>query len=128
MFYLESNGLMSSNEDPDSEIVSTDDLREPSVLSVGETNTSELLRNLESKGSEIPEIKMFKKPVVVIKSGVCPVYNRTLKLPKRDMQLWEICGILGRNKSRNMCQNAYLLCLQEIRMRRSTKEEQKTDV
>ena len=69
---------MSSNEDPNSEIVSTDDLREPSVLSVGETNTSELLRNLESKGSEIPEIKMFKKPVVVIKSGVCPVYNRAL--------------------------------------------------
>ena len=36
--------------------------------------------------------------------------------------------ILGRNKSRNMCQNVYLLCLQGIRMRRSTKEEQKTDV
>jgi len=36
--------------------------------------------------------------------------------------------ILGRNKSRNMCQNVYLLYLQGIRMRRSTKEEQKTDV
>ena len=106
VFYLESNGLMSSNEDPDSEIVSTDDLREPSVLSVGETNTSELLRNLESKGSEIPEIKMFKKPVVVIKSGVCPVYNRALKLPKRELiqlKLWEICGILGRNKNVSKC-------------------------
>ena len=41
----------------------------------------------------------------------------------------KICGILGRNKSRSMCQNAYLLCLQGIyRMRRSTKEEKKTDV
>jgi len=29
---------------------------------------------------------------------------------------------IGRNKSRNMFQNAYFLCLQGIRMRRSTKE------
>ena len=28
---------------------------------------------------------------------------------------------VGRNKSRNMCQNAYFLYLQGIRMRRSTK-------
>ena len=38
-----------------------------------------------------------------------------------------ICVILGRKKSRNMCQNALFPCLQGIRMRRSTKEEQKTD-
>ena len=36
--------------------------------------------------------------------------------------------ILGRNKSRNMCQNVYLLCLQGIRMRRFKREEQKTVV
>ena len=35
---------------------------------------------------------------------------------------------LGRKKSRNVCQNAYFPCLQGIRMGRSTREEQKTDV
>ena len=39
-----------------------------------------------------------------------------------------ICVILGRKKSRNMCQKAFFPCLQGIRMRRSTSEEQKTDV
>ena len=38
---------------------------------------------------------------------------------------WEI---LGRKKSMNMCQNAFFPCLQEIRMLRSKREEQKTDV
>ena len=49
------------------------------------------------------------------------------KLSKRELELWEICVILERNKSRDICQNEYFLCLQGIRMRRSTKEEQKTD-
>ena len=34
-----------------------------------------------------------------------------------------ICIILGRKKIRNMCQNAFLPCLQGIRMRRSKREE-----
>ena len=47
---------------------------------------------------------------------------------KRASALCEICGILGRNKFRNMSQNAFFPCLQEIKMRRSKREEQKTDV
>ena len=39
-----------------------------------------------------------------------------------------ICVILERKKIRNMCQNAFSPCLQGIRMRRSEREEQKTDV
>ena len=39
-----------------------------------------------------------------------------------------ICIILGRKKIRNMCQNAFLPCLQGNRMRRSKREKQKTDV
>ena len=31
-------------------------------------------------------------------------------------------------KSRNMCKNVFFPCLQGIRMQRSTREEQKTDV
>ena len=50
------------------------------------------------------------------------------KIAKKKAAALEICGILGRNKSINMYQNAYLICLQEIRMRRSTREKQKIDV
>ena len=39
-----------------------------------------------------------------------------------------ICAILGRKKSRNMCQNAFFPCLQGIRILGSKREEQKTDV
>ena len=39
-----------------------------------------------------------------------------------------ICVILGRIKGRDMCQNAFSSCLQGVRMRRSKREEQKTDV
>ena len=35
---------------------------------------------------------------------------------------------IRKKQSRNMCQNSYFLCLQEIRMPRSIKEEQKTDI
>ena len=39
-----------------------------------------------------------------------------------------ICVILERKKSRNMCQKVFFSCLQGIRMRRSKREEQKTNV
>ena len=39
-----------------------------------------------------------------------------------------ICVILERKKIRIMCQNAFFPCLQGIRMHRSKREEQKTDV
>ena len=39
-----------------------------------------------------------------------------------------ICVILGRIKGRDMCQNAFSSCLQGVKMRRSKREEQKTDV
>ena len=38
----------------------------------------------------------------------------------RELQLWAICVILGRKKSRNMCQNAFFPCLQEITIHRGT--------
>ena len=41
---------------------------------------------------------------------------------KRAASLGNMFNI-GRNKTSNMCQNAYLLCLQGIKMCRSTKQE-----
>ena len=39
-----------------------------------------------------------------------------------------VCLILGRKKIRYMSQNAFFPCLQGIGMRRSKREDQKTDV
>ena len=53
---LEPNGLVSTDEDADTEIVPTNNLGQPGVLSVGETHTVQLHGNLESKESVIDRI------------------------------------------------------------------------
>ena len=52
-------------------------------------------------------------------------------MSERELQLWEICGILGKNKSRNFCVKIHISFFYkglECVWRRSTKEEQPTDV
>ena len=47
---------------------------------------------------------------------------------KRAAALGIMRNLLGRKKSRNMCQNAFSPCLQGIKKCRTTREEQNIDV
>ena len=47
------------------------------------------------------------------------------KIAKKRAKALGNMGNIGGNKSRNMCQNSYFLCLQGNRMRRSPKRNRK---
>merc|ERR1719277_1626386 len=52
---LESNGLMGTNEDTNTKIISSHDLGQSGVLGVGQTYSIKLDRNLQTKGSQFSQ-------------------------------------------------------------------------
>ena len=52
---LESDALVGSDEDAETEVVATDDLRQPGVLGVAQPDTTELRWDLKAEGAEFAQ-------------------------------------------------------------------------